>query len=182
MANRTRTAAALAAMLLAGQTAKAAETSLMPGVASNSGHLRSDSPSIASAILDALERSATFRNLVATIDASDSYVFLLPGLCSDGVRACFTSVRSAGSHRFMFVTIDPTEHDNELMRSLGHELRHIIEVIDAPSVRTDPDKYFLYERIGRRSVGRSRETLAAQDAGNAVLAEVERSNRQAKSK
>jgi hypothetical protein len=104
------------------------------------------------------------------------------GDCDHGVHACFVSVRSAGSHRFMFVTIDPTERGSELIRSLGHELRHTIEVIDEPSVRSDVDMYFVYQSIGRRSIGGSRETIAAQDAGNAVRSEVDRFNRQSKSK
>jgi len=183
MEKRTRTAVALAAAVLAAaHTAKAAESSVTADVAGNSGHVRSESPAIASAIHDGIERSATFRSLIAAIDASDSYVFVRPGNCNHGVRACFTSVRTAGSHRFLFVTIDPTERGSELMRVLGHELRHTVEVVDEPSVRTDADKYFLYERIGRRSAGGTRETMAAQDAGNAVQSEVEKFSRQTKSK
>jgi hypothetical protein len=68
------------------------------------------------------------------------------------------------------------------MTSIGHELRHTIEVIGERSVRTDADKYFFYQRIGRQSVGGARETLAAMDAGAAVRAEIEEFNRQAKNK
>jgi hypothetical protein len=181
MAKRTRTV--VAAVLLAGHTTRAAESSTVAADrATDHGHVRSDSPVIATAIHEAVDRSATFRKLVATIDASDSFVFVSAGYCPNGVHACFVSVRTAGSHRFMFVTIDPTERGSELMRSLGHELRHTVEVIDEPSVRTDAEKYFLYERIGRRSAGGSRETMAAQDAGNAIRSEVEKFNRQTKSK
>jgi hypothetical protein len=183
MANRARAAAAVAIVLLLGHTARAAESSTgAADSATDNGHVRSESPVIASAIQDAINGSATFRKLVATIDASDSYVFVRTGNCDHGVQACFVSVRTAGSHRFMFVTIDPTERGTELIRSLGHELRHTIEAIDEPSVRSDVDKYFLYQSIGRRSIGGSRETVAAQDAGNAVLSEVEKFNRKAKSK
>lgn len=186
MAKRTRTAtvaAVAAAVLLAGHAARAAESSTVAvDRATAQGHVRSDSPVIATAIQDAVDRSATFRKLIEIIDASDSFVFVSAGQCLHGVHACFVSVRTGGSHRFMFVTIDPAERGYELMRSLGHELRHTVEVIDAPSVRSDAEKYFFYERIGRRSVGGTRETMAAQDAGNAVASEIENANRQAKSK
>jgi hypothetical protein len=67
------------------------------------------------------------------------------------------------------------------MASIGHELRHTVEVIAEPSVRSDAEKYFLYQRIGMRGVTGTSETMAAMDAGNAVRAEVEKFNRQAKS-
>jgi hypothetical protein len=167
-------------MLLAGHTAQGAESSVSPDVAGNLGHVRSESPVIASVIQDAAVRSATFRTLLAAIDASDSYVFVRPGLCSHGVRACFTGVRSAGSYRFMFVTIDPSRHGVDLMVSLSHELRHTIEVISDPSVRSTAEKFFFYQRTAFRSAGGSRETLAAQDTGNAVRSEIEKFNRQSK--
>jgi hypothetical protein len=34
------------------------------------------------------------------------------------------------------------------MGSIGHELRHTLEVIDLPAIRTDNDKSFFYEQIG----------------------------------
>ena len=91
--------------------------------------MRSDSPAINAAIRDALDRSATFRQLVATINASDSYVFVNEGKCGHGVRSCFVNVRSAGLHRYLFVRIDSRKTDGELIGSIGHELRHTIEVI-----------------------------------------------------
>ena len=69
----------------------------------------------------------------------------------------------------------------ELMASIGHELRHTIEVIDDPSVTTDAGMFFFYERMGMHSAGGAHETRAATDAGNAVRSEVDRFNRQAKS-
>ena len=185
MANGKRTAAvavAAAVILAASHASMAAESSIAPlDVPADHGHLRSDSPAINAAIRDALDRSATFRQLVATINASDSYVFVNEGECGHGVRACFLSVRSSGSHRFMFVLIDPRKRDAELMGSIGHELRHTIEVIGNLSVRNDADKYFFYDQIGRKSVGGTRETPAAMDAGNAVRSEINKFNRLAKS-
>jgi hypothetical protein len=184
MAKRTRMAAVLAAAAILGtvQPSAAAESDA-PAVSlpAETAHLRSSSPVINAAIESAIERSATFRLLVAEINASDSWVFVNEGRCGHGVFACFASVRSAGSRRFLFVLIDLRKSHRELMGSIGHELRHTIEVIREPSVRTDRDKYFFYEKNGMHLPNGERETLAAREAGNAVRSEVTRFNRQAKS-
>ena len=184
MAKRTRTAAvmAVAALLGASQLSTAAEPASAPlGLSANQTHVHAASPALSAAIHEAMERSATFRGLVAAIDASDSYVFITEGDCGHGVRACFVNVRSAGPYRFMFVRVDPRKSGCELMRSIGHELRHTIEVIGDSSVRTDAGKFFFYERIGMKSAGGTRETTAAMNAGNAVHAEINQFNRLTKS-
>ncbi len=184
MAKRTRTAAAMAvaAMLGASRLSAAPESGATPiDLPAGHANVRSSSPVINAAIEAAMKRSATFRQLVATINASDSVVFVNEGDCGHGVRACFVAVRSSGTHRYMFVKVDPRKRDCELMTSIGHELRHTIEVIGDPSVRSDAGKFFFYENIGRQSVGGTRETFAAMDAGNAVRSEINRFNRQAKS-
>ena len=185
MAKRTRMAAAVmavAAILGTAQSSEAAELSAPAiGLPAEKAHLRSSSPVINAAVQSAIEQSATFRGMVADINESDSYVFVNEGDCRHGVRACFVSVRSSGAYRFLFILIDPRKRDGELMASIGHELRHTIEVIREPSIRTDTDKYFFYEQVGMHLVGGERETLAARDAGNAVRSEITSFNRQAKS-
>lgn len=170
MTNRTRAAAAIAAAMLTASQANA-----------QAAHLRSASPAINAAIQTAIERSVTFRDMVATITASDSYVFVNEGNCGHGVQACLANVRSAGAYRFLFVLIDSHKRDGELMTSIGHELQHTVEVIGDSSVRTTAQMYFFYDREGTHGVGGQHETRAAMDAGNAVRAEVKQFNRQAKS-
>jgi hypothetical protein len=184
MVTRTRTAAmvAAAAMLATAHAAAAAESAVAAvDVHADHGQVRSGSPVIALAMRQAMERSETFRGLVATIEASDTYVYVNEGDCGHGVRACFVTVTSSGSHRFMFVWVDSRKADSELMGSIGHELRHTIEVIGNPSVKSDAAKYFFYRRIGTHGTTRAYETIAAVDAGNAVRAEVHKFNQQAKS-
>ena len=184
MAKRTRMAAAVmavAAILGTAQSSAAAESGAPAvGLPAEKAHLRSSSPVINAAIQSAIEQSATFRGLVAEINASDSLVFVNEGDCRHGVRACFVSVRSSGAYRFMFILIDPRKRDGELMASTGHELRHTIEVIGAPDVRTDSAKFFFYERVAMHGSSGERETRAAMDAGNAVRSEITSFNRQAK--
>jgi len=182
MANRTATVAAMAvAAMLAGAHVAGAESSPAAlNLAAERAHVRSGSPAIKAAIDEAMRRSVTFRALIAAINESESYVFVNEGECGHGVRACFLNVRSSGSFRFLFVHIDQSRRDLDLMASLGHELRHAIEVIDEPSVRSDSEKFFFYERIGMRGAGGTRETTAAMDTGNEVRSEISSFNRQAK--
>jgi hypothetical protein len=57
---------------------------------------------INAAIEHAIERSATFRQMVQTIQESDSIVFLTEGDCGHNEHACFTTVTAAGSSRIMW--------------------------------------------------------------------------------
>jgi hypothetical protein len=106
-------------------------------------------------------------------------VFVEAGDCGHGVRACFVSVAASGAYRYMRVIVDTRKADWDLMGSIGHELRHTIEVIGAPRVRDNVSKHFFYEQIGTRGTATARETRVAVDAGNAVRAEVRRFNKQA---
>ena len=63
--------------------------------------------------------------------------------------------------------------DWNLMGSIGHELRHAIEVLDDPTVVNNATMFFLYERIGYHGTGSGAvETRAAVDAGDTVRAEL----------
>ena len=181
MANRVRKAAMAAAMacgILASSSGAAAQVT--PGVGSDPrAHLRPTTPAVAALISRAMEASATFRGIVETIEASDTYVYVMEGDCGHGVRACFSGVTIAGPLRIMRVTVavSPGRPDWYVMGSIGHELYHTIEAIQDPSVRSTEAQYFLYERIGFHGTTRSHETIKAMDAGNAVRAEVRRFTR-----
>ena len=76
------------------QVVTAQDTAPVPRVRSNSAR-------IVDAIARGVERSATFRGLVDTIDATDGLVFVEEGRCGhSGIRACLLlSVTIAGPHR-----------------------------------------------------------------------------------
>jgi hypothetical protein len=179
MAKRTRNlaVAAVAAAVL-GMPALSAAADAVPGNQPMT-HVRSSNSDLTALIEQAGQRSATFRGLLDTINASDSIVFVEAGDCGHGVRACFVSVAASGAYRYMRVIVDTRKADWDLMGSIGHELRHTIEVIDAPRVRDNVSKHFFYEQIGTRGTATARETRVAVDAGNTVRAEVRRFNKQA---
>jgi hypothetical protein len=181
MAKRTRNLAmaAVAATVLGTPALSAAADAMAANPTMSDSHVRSTNQTLVALIQQAGKRSATFRELIDTINASDSFVFVEEGACGHGVRSCFVSVVATGAHRYMRVVVDTRKADWDLMGSIGHELRHTIEVIDAPYVRDNDSKFFLYERIGTAGTkSGARETRAAVDAGNAVRAEVRRFNQQ----
>ena len=182
MANRARKTAmamAMAGGLLAPCAAPAAETTGF-GV-DPKAHVRPTTAALASFVAGAMEGSATFRQIVRTIEDSDTYVYVIEGDCGHGVRACFSGVTIAGARRVMRVTValDAGRSTWDVMGSIGHELRHTIEAIQDPTIRSTDAQFFLYQRIGFRGTSNARETTAAIEAGNAVRAEIRKFARSA---
>jgi len=182
MANVARNAAgimAVGAVLLSPHRACAADD---PAVIRIPGsHVRSDSTQLSRLIDEAKEQSPTFRRLVETIDARDGIVFIQEGACRRGVRACLYAVSAAAKHRMLWVKVDTRKRlDLFVMGSIGHELRHAIEVLDEPSVTSSSMMYFLYRRIGYDVTSHSAETYTAVRAGNDVRGEVKAFNRRSK--
>jgi len=140
-------------------------------------HVRAPDPEVAAVVQRAFDRSATFRKLVAIIDASDTYVYVEAGKCSYNVRACFVSVTASDTHRFMRVIVDGSTAETQLMGLIAHELRHTVEVIAEPSIRSSDAKYHFYERTAMHAAGGTHETRAAIAAGETVRSEVKKWNR-----
>ena len=81
---------------------------------------------------------------------------------------------AAGPNRMLRVVVDNSRQaDIETMALLGHELRHALEVLGEPSVRTGAGMFSLYRRNGAVQ-GVTFETEAAIAAGDAVYNELRR--------
>jgi len=133
--------------------------------------IRATTSTLNALIAEATERSATFRNLVETIHASNGIVYVEPGQCGHGAQACLTSVTAAGRIRILWVRVDTRMPDWDLMESIGHELRHAVEVLSTPTVTSHSAMVLFYLREGFRESNRF-ETRAAIQAGNAVREEI----------
>ena len=134
--------------------------------------VRGGDPSIAALIREATERSATFRRLVETIDATDGIVYVDQGTCRRGAQAYLALTGTmAGPHRILRIVVDTRREQTALMAAIGHELRHAVEVLSDRAVTNDHAIYFFYQREG--PTGKERfETPAAIRAGLEVFAEV----------
>ena len=83
----------------------------------------------------------------------------------------------SGPNRMLRIHIDPRQAGERLMESLGHELRHAVEVLET-SVRSSAAMYHFFDRqAGAYRIGGRFETNEAVQAGNAVGREVARARR-----
>jgi hypothetical protein len=100
--------------------------------------IRSHSARFTDAIAEGTARSATFRHLVETIGASDGIVYVEEGVCRHGGRACFLlSVTITGPFRVLQIRVNLRKTPGcTLIESIGHEFRHVIEVLRDRRVRT----------------------------------------------
>lgn len=154
--------------------ATAAESGLSAANAAVSSRVRTETPAIATLIQTATERSTTFRGLVETINASDGIVYVTAGECGHGVRACLAAVIAAGPNRILRVYVDTRKADWDLMGSIGHELRHAVEVLAEPTVTSNATMHLFYARTALRGTASSFEIKAAVQTGNTVRDEVRR--------
>ena len=140
--------------------------------------VRTESARIGTAIAEGSDRSATFRRLVAEIDASDGLVYVAEGECGHSVSACLLmSVTIAGPSRVLHIRVDPRKAPGcQLVELIGHELQHAVEALREPSVRSNSQILLFFDRIGRTGSGRF-ETADALDAGFNVAREACRGSR-----
>ena len=100
-----------------------------------SPRLRGSDPAIAAAIEQTLERSPTFRQLMAAINRTDGIVYVHFGACGRNVRACLLlAVTQAGPHRILHIRVDRRRKGHDLMVAIGHELSHAVELLNVPTV------------------------------------------------
>jgi hypothetical protein len=125
-------------------------------------------------IRQATDRSPTFRWIVDAIQASDGIVYVQRDRCRHYVRSCLMLwMGFAGPYRVLRVNVAGGENDIETMASIANELRHALEVLSEPGVRSGAGMYQLYRR-NHAWRGETFETAAAIDAGDAVYTKTQR--------
>jgi hypothetical protein len=138
--------------------------------------VRSSSPFIRELVTRAEHESPTFRGLVATIEESNGIVYIENGRCRHGVHACLLlSVISTGGFRFLRIVVNADGQErsiNDFTGTLGHELRHAIEVLSEPRVSSGEGMFSLYLTLSGRSGGEAFETTDAIEAGHQVAREL----------
>ena len=150
---------------------QASENVSIPAAPSNA-RVRVEDPNLSSLVRRAIDQSATFRGLVEAIQARDGIVYVIRGRCGHYVRACLLLwMGAAGPNRMLRVVVySSSQADIETMASLGHELRHAIEVLTESNVTTGAGMFNFYRHSG--AVQGVFETQAAIAAGDAVYNEL----------
>ena len=138
--------------------------------------LRFDDTRLGVAFVRGLEQSATFRAIFDRLSESDLIVYVRPGFLSGPTAAATQLMTSAGGFRYVRVTLEIDPRTDTGLALLGHELWHVLELAEAPWVRSKDALNKHYERIGYRSCGATLapcyDTEAAVAAGYKVLKEL----------
>ena len=152
-------------------------STLAPAMAAAQGtpatpRVRSENPLIAQMIADAPAMSATFRDLVTAIDATNGIVYVASGRCSRGVRACLAhSLQLAGPHRVLRVIVSTRRDRQGLIGAIGHELHHALEILRDVDVTTAQGMFFHFFGASTSMTNRF-ETADAIEAGIRIENEV----------
>jgi len=148
----------------------------LPALAERSGpFLRTDDARLAAALVRGRDESPTFRAIVDQLDESDLIVYVSRGSLSGQTSASTQLLSWTGGYRYVRVTLELDPDTDVGIAMLGHELRHALELADAPWVRDDGAVLSLYREIGYASCARPTpcyDTRDAVDAGRQVLIEL----------
>ncbi len=128
----------------------------------------------ARALLESAQaQSPTVRQLIDDVERSDLIVYLR---ISDAVPHYTAETRlmiATPTCRFVLVSLTTSGDAAERTALLGHELRHVAEIAQAPWARDLESLRRLFESIGWHVQGRDHfETLAAVETGRRVMFEL----------
>lgn len=129
---------------------------------------------LSAALFDGARRSATFRELLVSLDGSDVIAYIeqshdLPATIQGRLILAATS----GSYRYVRIQVRAMQSPDDVIAIIGHELRHALEIAQAPEIHNEASMRAHYERAGAgRSHDMGFETSAAQDAGRRVRIEL----------
>jgi hypothetical protein len=137
--------------------------------------IRALHPKVLALLAEGARRSPTFAALVRAVERTDviAYVEAARDLPASLAGRMFI-VPSTGSQRFVRIQVRLDARTDEIIATIGHELRHVLEVAADLDVRDVQALADLYKRIGTpASGGRGYDTAAAQDAGRTVRSELQ---------
>ena len=147
-------------------------------------HVRVRHAALEPFLREAIEKSATTRELVARLDASDVIVYfeLLPRMPAS-LPAGLTYAATGGRFRYLRIALNATNSRRQMIAMIGHELQHAVEIAAEPTIRSTRDLQNHYKRIGiAGSHDDMWDTEAARDMGQVVAREVKRSREMARSR
>ncbi len=167
MQNSKRVVAAGVVVLVSlGVVGRAAAQPSVPAV-------RSESPVLRNTLLAGCQASSSFRSLGDRVSSTGGVVHIESGRCP-GQKGCLLHwMVTAGARRYLRVHIDITRPRNERIATIGHELQHVIEVLEDPAIRTAAGVYWRFSGAlvaGRRSF----DTAAAIAVGQRIHDEMKR--------
>jgi hypothetical protein len=136
-------------------------------------HIRTTDRRLLRLLRDGARSSDTFRRLVDRLRQSDVVVYLECGLGDRSATGRLTFISAVGGYRYVHVRVARLASADVQIALIGHELRHAVEIADAPGVVDASSLALEYERIGylspRLTPGVSFDSDAAVEAGYQIL-------------
>jgi hypothetical protein len=138
-------------------------------------HIRAMEPRILVLIDAGLSRSATFRRLVATLNDSDTIVYIEPKRTRQALGGYLAhNIVAQGEYRYLHIVVEISGSKRRLVSLLAHELQHAVEVAQTPDARDAESLERMFSRLAIKfGCGGTTcyETQAAKDIERIVLDE-----------
>jgi hypothetical protein len=141
-------------------------------------HVRASDPLAADVLQRAAAESPTVANLIAQLDQSDLIVNIVTGRLPDSVNGHTRIAAATPVARYIRVTLRIPGATPRLIATLGHELRHAVEIAGMPDVRDEASLAAEYRRVGTAMAREGFfETAAAVETGRQVARELAQARR-----
>jgi len=140
--------------------------------------IRTSDQRLQSAIDDGMRFSPTFQDLVDRLEQSDVVVYVEADPRSqEGLAGRLLFIGAQGGTRYVLVRVGYFADRARQIAILGHELRHAVEVADAPAIVDRRSMAEAYRRFGYENPwvsvpGYAYDTHAAVDTGFKVWREI----------
>lgn len=137
-------------------------------------HVRALDPTLERILSRGVYRSPTLGYLLSALEQTDVIVQIVASSNMPlSTPARLLLVPHPKAFRFLRVEVRVEGTDDDLMALMGHELRHALEIAEAPDVRDSRALIDLYRRIGHRDASdRQFDTQAAHDTANQIRREL----------
>jgi hypothetical protein len=136
----------------------------------HAGRVRPTGPQAKALLREGRQLSETYAALVDALEQSDLIVYVHAGGAPGTSHLRFACATPRA--RLIRITLNGIDAEAIRISALAHELRHAVEVADAPEVRDDETLRAFYERRGQKMSSGQFCTREAQAAGAAVLNEL----------
>ena len=136
------------------------------------GAVRPEADDLRALIARGVERSATFRDLVTRLNASDVVIYVRFSRCAGSIPTClFWAEPGPGVRRVVIRVNRAGLSEDSLVALLGHELQHAWEVASDASIKDAASFARAFQQRGWKGTD-TFETGEAQDVGRQVRKEL----------
>jgi hypothetical protein len=160
-------------------------TFAMATTGSSATHVRTTEPKILSIVDAGVAASATFRGLIAALDASDVIVYIEPKRSRQALGGYLAhTIVAQGNYRYLRIAVDVAGGERRLVALLAHELQHAVEVARTPDARDQEGLERLFRDLAVTFCCGSTtcsETQAAKDVESLVGEELKAHTRTSRS-